>query len=170
MRYRKEQASERTTSAIGLTVVAVVAVLAVVVLAVVQSRHEQTKPVGEPEPSRSTHSTVRVQRGDEARTTGRLVQIPAGRGVVSNVTLDTATAKPGGPVEATGSVAMPPGESGNVAVSVSWVDAKTSSVYARGLAVLRGLRPGETKMWAVDADLPAGARDITTVLSAVLVE
>jgi hypothetical protein len=107
--------------------------------------------------------------GEEGATNG-LVEAPRGRGIISAVTLEEATGEAGGPVAARGVLAMPEGERGDVAISVSWVDPETSSVYARGVATLGDVAPGERRRWEVVAELPPGAEGAVTVLGAVIVE
>ncbi|MDR0432312.1 MAG: hypothetical protein LBH48_03250 [Bifidobacteriaceae bacterium] len=122
-------------------------------------------------PSRADQADQSAQVGAAiSQFSNRVPDIPIGRGIVSAVTMRSATTDPGSQVSANGTLTMPPGEAGDVAISVSWIDPLTSSVYARGLVTLRDVRPAEQRNWQVLADLPADAAGTTTVLGAVIVD
>jgi hypothetical protein len=95
--------------------------------------------------------------------------IPAGKGIISSTQMTSHHEKAGELATASGTVTMPKGESGQVAISVSWVNAATSTVYARGVTVLSGLAAGDSQEWTVSAQLPADAVDLMPVLGAVIV-
>lgn len=102
-----------------------------------------------------------------AAVSSAIPTIPAGSGIISATTMshcDTTGTK----VTAKGSVAMPSGKSGDVVVSVSWVDSKTSTVYGRGVTTLAGLDSGQKKDWTTSATLPASAESVACVLGAVV--
>jgi hypothetical protein len=82
--------------------------------------------------------------------------------------MTSSTDTPGTTVEAKGTVTMPEGEQGTIAISVSWTNAADGHVYALGVSRLPGVKAGETKEWTVTADLPADAEDVKTVLGAVI--
>ncbi|WP_052193533.1 hypothetical protein [Microbacterium sp. ZOR0019] len=96
--------------------------------------------------------------------------IPEGRGVIASTIMTKVTSEPGATVVAEGTVTMPEGEAGAIAISVSWVDRATSAVYARGVTVVDGLAAGEQSEWTISAELPESATEVTTVLGAVIVE
>lgn len=96
-----------------------------------------------------------------------LPTIPTGTGIISGTTL-TGCDTTGSDVTATGTVTMPEGDAGDVVVSVSWVNSKTSSVYGRGVTTLKDLKGGDKKEWTTSATLPAGAESVSCVLGAVV--
>ncbi|MCK8475675.1 hypothetical protein [Microbacterium aurugineum] len=96
--------------------------------------------------------------------------IPEGRGIITSTVMTKVTSEPGTTVVAEGTVTMPEGESGAIAISVSWVDPATSAVYARGVTVVDGLAAGEQSEWTTSAELPESATDVATVLGAVIVD
>jgi hypothetical protein len=98
-----------------------------------------------------------------------LPEIPAGQGIFSAVTMDASAVEPGGRATASGTLAMPEDRHGNVAISVSWVNPATSSVYARGITTLRDVQPDEQRTWHVAATLPPDAAGASAVLGAVIV-
>jgi hypothetical protein len=117
---------------------------------------------GKEEPSPSPSST-------QAAVPVPIPDIPEGKAVpIKNIDVASSTSEPGTTVEAKGTVTLPEGEEGKVVVSVSWVNAGTNSVYARGQAVLVGMKGGETKDWTATAELPADAEDVQIVPSAVI--
>lgn len=91
--------------------------------------------------------------------------IPAGTGVIDSTSLLSCTTGTG-PVEANGTTRLPEGVTGDIVVSVSWVNSSTSSVYARGLATVAS--PSEDTEWTVTAALPAGAENVACVVGAVV--
>lgn len=95
--------------------------------------------------------------------------IPAGKGIISSTKM-TGCDTTGTDVTAKGTVAMPEGGTGDVVVSVSWVNSKNSSVYARGVTTIAGLKPGDKKDWTTTATLPDGAESVSCVLGAVIPE
>ncbi|WP_431219467.1 hypothetical protein [Leifsonia xyli] len=96
-----------------------------------------------------------------------LPTIPPGKGVIS-ATAMTSCETTGTKVSAKGTVVLPKGQSGNVVVSVSWVNSKNSSVYGRGVTTLSGLKAGDKKDWSTSATLPADAKSVSCVLGAVM--
>lgn len=102
-----------------------------------------------------------------ASVSSAIPTIPAGTGIISATKMshcDTTGTK----VTAKGSVTMPAGKSGDVVVSVSWVDSKTSTVYGRGVTTLSGLASGDKKDWTTNATLPANAASVSCVLGSIV--
>lgn len=96
--------------------------------------------------------------------------IPQGKGIIASTVMTKVTSEPGTKVIAEGTVTMPDGESGVIAISVSWVDPATSAVYARGVTLVDDLAAGEQGEWTTSAELPESATGATTVLGAVILE
>ncbi|MDR1294187.1 MAG: hypothetical protein LBK59_04420, partial [Bifidobacteriaceae bacterium] len=86
-----------------------------------------------------------------------LPDIPAGQGIFSTVVLEASSLRPGGQATANGTLTMPKERRGDVAISVSWVNPATSSVYARGVVTLEDVQPGERRGWDVATSLPPDA-------------
>ncbi|QNE34311.1 hypothetical protein [Leifsonia shinshuensis] len=102
--------------------------------------------------------------------TAALPDIPDGEGIIRATTM-TACATGNGTVTAEGSITVPAGAHGSPVVSVSWVDADTSTAYARAVEAVQDATPGTPARWSVSTDLdaPAGTT-IRCVLGAVLQE
>lgn len=96
-----------------------------------------------------------------------IAEIPVGTGIAKGVTLDASTSEPGTTVTASGTVIMPEDLKGDAAISVSWVNSTTSTVYVRSVTIVEDLKPGERHSWSVTAELPADAEDVQIVLGAV---
>jgi hypothetical protein len=102
---------------------------------------------------------------------GNLPEIPmGGTGVISGLETTNETMDPGTEVSASGKFTMPEGESGNVFISVSWVNSENSSVYARGVQTIEGVEAGSTHEWSVSANLPADAVNVATVKGAKILD
>jgi hypothetical protein len=97
-------------------------------------------------------------------------EIPDGEGIIKSTTMTDSSTEPGTTVWAKGLILLPEGKSGDVVVSVSWVNSGTSSVYARGVVRVDDVASGVATEWQVEAELPADATDVQTVLGAVLVD
>jgi len=94
--------------------------------------------------------------------------IPTGKGVISATKMDSCETT-GTDVTAKGTVTMPKDTQGDVFISVSWVNSKSSSVYARGVTTVKG-EAGEKKQWTTTATLPADVESVSCVLGAVVPE
>ena len=171
----------KRTAIIGVAVIIALAICAVVVVAMnprLGSRGGEgrgvsdsaTAPQGDAGQNGAAEGDLTQDDAAQVAPAGELPEIPAGKGIISAVTMDSATTEPGGPVLAEGTLVMPEGQEGDVAISVSWVNPETSSVYARGVTTLKGVKPGEERKWEVKAELPADAEGSSTVLGAVIVE
>jgi cytoskeletal protein RodZ len=168
------------TSLVTLLVAVLVVVAAVVVILITRTHAERQQPVKDRETTQQTpkqgpdvgeEDTVPpTERPEPGGPVGPEPEIPEGEGIISAVTMTSATNEPGGTVVAQGTIDMPGDKKGDVAISVSWVNPDTAQVYARGLTTLLGVEPGEHCTWAVKAELPAGAQGAATVLGAVIVE
>lgn len=95
--------------------------------------------------------------------------IPTGTGIISGTKM-TSCDTTGTAVTAKGTVTMPEGKSGDVVISVSWVNSKNSSVYGRGVTTLEGVGTGDKKDWTTTATIPEGAESVSCVLGAVIPE
>lgn len=73
-----------------------------------------------------------------------------------------------GKVNAVGEVTLPDGVDGQVIVSVSWVNPKTSKVVASGKQTLKDLEHGKKTGWKITADVGAKPGDISCVLGATV--
>jgi hypothetical protein len=109
--------------------------------------------------------------GSSARAAGGastpLPTIPTGKGIISATTM-TSCDTTGSNVTAKGTVTMPKDGTGDVVVSVSWVNSKNSAVYGRGVTTLKDVQGGDKKEWTTSATLPAGAESVSCVLGAVV--
>jgi hypothetical protein len=165
----KEKLMRKSSVIAVIVVVIVLAACAVLVVSLYKKDHSKHGSGGT-SPAPGGQVTAPADRGGAGEEVpGSLPEIPTGKGIISAVTMDSATTTPGDLVTATGTLTMPEGETGDVAISVSWVDPATSSVYARGVTTLTGVKPGEQRTWEVTADLPASAEGASTVLGAVIV-
>ncbi|MGN6760241.1 MAG: hypothetical protein ACTHJI_02785 [Leifsonia sp.] len=93
--------------------------------------------------------------------------IPTGTGIIRDAKL-TSCATTGTSVVAKGEVTMPKDSTGDVVISVSWVNSQDSSVYGRGTTTVKGLKAGDKKEWTTNATLPPGATSVACVLGAVI--
>jgi len=118
-------------------------------------------------PSGAPSGSSAVSKQDAPVGSTALPTIPTGTGIISSTTM-TSCDTTGKKVTAKGSVTMPKDGKGDVVVSVSWVDAKNSSVYGRGVTTLKGLDSGEKQDWTTSATLPADAESVSCVLGAVI--
>jgi hypothetical protein len=114
-------------------------------------------------PSSSPTST---NAGSQSGSTS-IPTIPAGEGIISGTKM-TSCEVTGPNVTAKGTVTMPKGKSGNVAISVSWTNSKNASVYGRGVATIKDLKSGDKKEWTTSATIPADAESVSCVLGAVI--
>lgn len=92
----------------------------------------------------------------------RLPAVPAlkgGRGIVDQLRLDECPTA-AGPTRASGEVTNPTDTVGDVVVVLSWTN-HTYDVLGRGVAVVKGLAPGATEQWSVEADLGEGVTTCT---------
>lgn len=113
----------------------------------------------------ATASVEDTAASDEAT----IPAIPGGAGIIS-ATAMTSCDTTGTNVVAKGTVTMPEGKKGDVVISVSWVDATTSSVYNRGVATIKDPKSGEKKGWRIESTVPADAQNLSCVLGAVIPE
>jgi hypothetical protein len=126
----------------------------------------------DPEPSNGepTASGSAAPDGDVTPTPDIPSIPPGGKGVAQGLLAYSVSMEPGTQVMANGVFTMPEGESGDVFISVSWVDSETSSVYARGVQTLEGLTSEEVATWQVTAQLPVGAQNVQAVTGAVILD
>jgi hypothetical protein len=117
--------------------------------------------------SNATVPTTGAPTGSAAPQSAQLPAIPSGTGIISS-TVMTGCETTGSKVTAKGTVTMPDGAKGDVAVSVSWVDSKNGAVYARGISTLPGMNAGDKRDWSTSVTLPAGAESVSCVLGAVI--
>lgn len=119
-----------------------------------------------PTSSSSSSSTPGGAASTAAKPTP-IPSIPAGTGIIQNTTM-TRCATTGTAVTAKGTVTIPKGSTGDVVISVSWVNSGTSAVYTRGVTTIKDLHEGDSKNWAIRAALPAGAKSVSCVLGSVI--
>jgi hypothetical protein len=103
----------------------------------------------------------------QAPSTEKAVASNPGTGIINSTTM-ASCATDAGKVAAVGTVTLPEGLKGQIKVSVSWVDTKTSTVLAKGDQTIKDAKAGKTTNWSISADLPKTDAQVRCVLGSTV--
>jgi len=93
--------------------------------------------------------------------------IPAGTGIIKATTLTSCDTKPG-TVVAKGTITVPKDAAKDPVISISWVNADTSTVFVRGLTTVKTDQKGSPVKWSITETLPPTDAKVSCVMGAVI--
>lgn len=120
-------------------------------------------PTADETPTNDPNATKTITT--QKATTDKPVASNPGKGIISDTTMSSCGTD-AGTVVAEGTVTPPDDAPGKVVISVSWVQAETSSVLAKGSQTFDSPAPGKALDWSISSTLKEGGKDVKCVLGA----
>lgn len=130
--------------------------------------NNSTATNGASNPAASSTATGTKTITTQKASDGKTVASNPGKGIISSTKMTSCTTTEGD-VKAQGTVTPPADSPGEVQITVSWVNPKTSQVIAKGIQKYDNPVAGQKLDWTISAKLPKTETPTSCVLGATII-